>query len=289
MLARIHEALSSLGREDASPLLLRALAWVLLLHVVSEQWFHAASSAWDQVEFRIITWGATLLAGVFLVVRRRGPVFAALAALLLWYIALRFPRAGNHVYLEFFLAALLATFPTDSKRESDFTLGMVRWMVVLVFFWSGVQKLFRGLYLDGSFLSYQIGMRSTFQDLFGFLLSDAEMARILGLGLEVGAGPFASSDPRLLFLSNASWMLELSIPFLLLFRRTRRWGLGLLLVTVVLIEAAAREFYFGVLYTAAAFLFVDRPWPRWVVPAVAVVYLSFVLVGHGIVPGMEFH
>lgn len=214
--------------------------------------------------------------------------FAVLAATQLTVIVAEFPATGNHAYLELYFLLLLALLRPDDAAERRLLMRALRWLVCLVLFTSGLQKVVHGYYFRGQYLTYSLWIE-TFRPVLALLLSAGEYARLTSFRSEVGAGPYLTSSPLLLLVANAVWIAELGLPLLLLWPRTRRVAVAATLALLAGIEVAAREMFFGLVFTNGVLLFLPRPLGRWYVPAVAALLGWLLLSGLGLIPNLVFH
>lgn len=137
-----------------------------------------------------------------------------------------FPRTANHAFLAMFAGALMAL-----GSQKDLLL-----LVVIPFFWGGVQKCVHGLWFDGQMLGWLIVNRTDVVAPLRPLFSD-ETAKRLALG-----------DYRLsggwLVVTNFVWLLELITPTVL-FVRTHAWWI--LLCIGWSLQLVAHEWEFALL------------------------------------------
>jgi hypothetical protein len=273
----------------SAPGKVRAFQIILSLVICTEYWVKALN-AWDElvaVELAALA-AATVLAAVVVQGRWRRAGLAGFAVLQLWYVGSHFPQTGNHRYLEMVLAAVLAFLRDDDDDEVRLTLRSVRWMVVVVLFFSGVQKLVHGYYFRGQFLAYSM-WRDGFRAALDPLLPAEELERLTSYAGTVGDGPYLVSSPGFVAVSNAVWILELALAVLLVPRATRRFAWIAACLFVVATEAVARELMFGVEFVAALTLFHrGQATRRMVVPA-AVVLGLLVLMRLGVLPEVLFN
>jgi len=187
---------------------------------------------------------------------RRG-AFALLAtahAVLVWS---EFPSTGNHAYLELLVCLLAAFLSPDDDGEALLYLRALRWLVVIVLFWSGIQKLVSGYWLGGEYLAFALGSE-TYRSVLAWLVSPGELARLSALRGEVGDGPYRAAGPGLVLASNVAWCAEVLLAPALCWRRTRPLALVGALVLISIIEVAAREFFFGLVFALALLNFARR-------------------------------
>ena len=109
----------------------------------------------------------------------------------------------------------------------------------------------------------------------GPLVPDAELDRLLSLGLDYGAGPFRVQSWLFIVASNISWIAEIVLPAMLLYRPTRRLGVVGAVLFIFAIQSGARELYFGGLMVGFILLY----WPggalRRAYPLFLIAYLPF--------------
>ena len=214
--------------------------------------------------------------------------FAVLALTQAAVIAAEFPATGNHAYLELYFLALLALLRPDDPDERRLLMRALRWLVVLVLFTSGFQKLVHGYYFRGQYLAYSLGTE-TFRPVLAPLLSAGELARLTSFPSDVGSGPYLVSSPLLLLVSNAIWIAELALPVLLLWPPARAVAVAGTLALLAGIEVGARELFFGLVFTNGVLLFLPGRIGGWY-PALVAVLLAWMLLGSlGIVPSLVFH
>lgn len=286
--------LLDLADEDdcrAQPITLRAFRLFLLFHVATRTWFWFLREPHDDTVFRVAL-AALLTLCALLALRprwaRRATVAAA--AVLACKLVDSFPSTSNHFFIEILCVALLAAFDADSPEERALCLLTLRWVVVLVLFWTGMQKVLYGTYFDGQFLGFSIATRGSFADLFQWILPAEELQRLRGLRpIGVGSGPFALQSPLGWLVSNGVYVFEIVAPALLLVRRTRPWAAAAVIAFTVMIEVGAREFLFGALFINLLLLFFSRPVNRALLPAFAVFYVWMIGVRLGWLPTVAFN
>jgi hypothetical protein len=273
----------------SEPRKVRAFQIILSLTICAEYWVKALN-AWHElfpIEFAALA-AATLLATVVVQGRWRRAGLAGFALLQLGYVWAHFPHTGNHRYLELVFAALLAFLRDDDDDEVRLTLRSLRWMVVVVLFFSGVQKLVHGYYFRGQFLAHSM-WRDWFRTALGPLLPAEELERLTSYVVAVGDGPYLVSSPGFVAISNAVWILEIALAVLLIPRVTRGVAWIAVCLFVVATEAVAREFMFGVEFVAAITLFARGDATRRLVVPAAVVLGVFVLMRLGVLPEVLFN
>jgi len=231
-----------------------------------------------QVEDERLHWAGLILACALVGLNeryRRGATAVVFSVLLVRY-GFDFPSVANHSYLELLLLSLYLWIDSSKTEEKELFLQTCRWLTVIIFFYSGVQKLWYGEYFDGRYLVYLAGMADRSRTAFEFLIPPEEMARLISYKREAGSGPFLIDSTIFKILSNSAWISEIVLSLLLLFRRTWPLALACAIFTVFVIEFIAREFIFGVLMVSMLFLFCQRDVNRRLLP-VYIVFLAYLV------------
>jgi len=287
-LERIVSGIDARQEPDVDSRLL-AFQRVLALVVAAEYWTktirdRALFDTADAVALTLVT----VLATAVLLGRFRRAAFAGLALLQAWWIVRFFPLAGNHRYLELILAVVFSALDERNDEHRRLQLRSVRFMVVVVLFYSGLQKLVWGYWTRGQFLAFAVN-REPFSAMLGWLLPADELARLTSYSGAIGDGPYLADAPLLIAASNLVWILEIGLALLLMLPLTRHRTWPIACLWVVCIELVARELMFGVEFCAALALFArgDRL-TRWVVP-IALFLGSLLLVRLGLLPEVLFH
>ncbi|MBV1859349.1 MAG: hypothetical protein KUG77_13115 [Nannocystaceae bacterium] len=208
-------------------------------------------------------------------------------ALALSIVVATFPRTGNHLYLVVVVVGLCVRLEFASDAMRDLLARSLRWVLIVVLFSSGLQKLAYGFYLDGQMLAY-LGDRDGYSGLLSLLTPEGEAHRLATLPRVAGGGPFSSGAPLLLVASNLTYVAEMLLPLLLLYPKTRRLGVMAAFGLILVIEVFAREVFFGLWFTALLLLFVRPAVARGAFVAVVFVDVALVLVRLGILPEVLF-
>ncbi len=268
---------------------LPAFQKILAMVIAAEYWTKGLR---DRPLMSVVDWlqvaAVSSLVLLVLLGRQRRAAFAGLAVLQVWWIAAYFPLTGNHRYLECFLCGLCATLALDRDDERLWLLRSVRWVTVVVLFFSGLQKLLHGYWFRGQFLAWSI-WRDNFRVALEPLLPAGEASRLLELGSAAGSGPYLISSPTVLLLSNAVWSAEILLAVLLVPRRTRSFAWPGAVLLVVLTEFVARELMFGVEFVAALMLFASSGLLRRFVVPLGLLLALLVAMRLGLGPEVLFH
>jgi hypothetical protein len=214
----------------------------------------------------------------------RFPTLRALPWLACLFLnALVFPEVPNHGYVLGLALLAIALFRADLPDERLVLATGYRYLVGIVFFWSGVQKLWSGTWSQAQFLIYEIGHSARFGQVFAWFTNRSEQ-RAYRMG-----GPFLGHG-LLVWASNFVWIAEIAIGIgLLLSREVMKkrfaWAALLLLVAV---EFVARESVFGLLVVGLLWPTVDKRFSiRWLWILVPIELLA-ILGRMSLVPG-GFH
>lgn len=268
---------------------IRAFQIILIFHMWAECW----EVALDYLRGSMATFAPALFvpAAVSLLAlypRTRRIGFIAIAILALAWLVVFFPDAGNHNMLAFLFAGMSAFLKADDESDQKLFIGAVRWIIVLVFFYSGVQKFIHGYYFHGELFAYYMTINENYAAFFRHFLPADEVSRILSLKGEVGDGPYRIDSPMVLVMSNATYLLEMVLPIMLVVRRTRLLAVVVTMVTFVAIQLAARELFFGGLFASALLLFLRTDLNRRLVWVFVAYYLWLVLMMFHVIPGFMF-
>lgn len=204
---------------------------------------------------------ATALVLSFRAPRRLG--WAKASALLAASIEMvsQFPTNSNHSYLEYLLllAFVVLDFEREEQRASMVALG--RWLVVLIFFHSGLQKVLYGTYFDGMYLATMVDADwGAFRQFLELVLPSAEFEQLTA-ALRAGAeGPYRFQSPLALAISNGIYLSELLVAALMLSPRWRLYGAIASLGVIAAIESTAHELTFGLLALNLIALFFASAW-----------------------------
>ncbi len=280
------------GRDDPACSASKWLAFarLLLLLVAVESWeslhYWRTQPAYPLHLALSLLLSACAVAGWF--PRLTRPAAGAATAAMLVHNVSAFPLNANHHHLQLLCLGLVASFDGARHAERAVLLGGLRWLPVLGLAWAGLQKLLYGYYFRGEFFAYAISQHARFSDLFRLLMPADEWTRVRALEFAEGAGPYRVEAPLFVAVSNISYLAELALPPLLLFRRTRVLGVWATLGYLVAIEAGARELFFGLLMLGLLLLFFERDVNRRVLPWLVALLLWMLLVSFGVLPRWYF-
>lgn len=268
---------------------LRAFGIILALVICTEYWTEYLPRWRDLGVDEVGALAAiTALAATVIHGRHTRLAFAGIAAVQLWYVWDLFPMAGNHRYLEAAFAAVLALLDDDDGPEQLLALRSLRFMVLVVLFYSGLQKLVHGYWLRGQFLAWSL-WRDSFRTALEPLLSSHDLARLTSYGASAGEGPYLVSSLPVLVLSNAVWIAEIALAVLLVPRATRRLACVATCALIAATEIVAREMMFGIEFAAATMLFLRGGGLRRLTLPFALLLGLLMLVRFGVLPGPAFH
>jgi len=286
----VDRALTFLDGDEpgAQPAKVQAFETIFVLIVGTEYWLRAIPK-WSGLStaYSLSLASATLWCLLALVTRWR-IAFVGLGltqAVVIWQ---EFPAAGNHAYLELILCCLCAALSPRNEEERTLLLRSVRWIVCVVFFYGGLQKLVHGYYARGQYLAFSMWIGS-FRDVVSYLLPAEEFARLAAYKGEVGDGPYLVSSPIFLALNHSIYLVEMALAPGLLLASTRRWAVCAAVAFLIGIEVAAREVFFGLVFMNALLLFVPSDLNRRLVPVFAAVLVLLILSRVGILPEVVFY
>jgi len=276
---------------SAQDAIARAFQLFLLFHVAVRTLLWAERGD----DWLVARWLLAVVLAACAVVAWRDPARARAAAALAWAVltiklVASFPGTSNHFFIEYLCVGLLVLCDPRDAGERTLLLAAARWLTVIVFFSSGLQKVLHGTYFDAQFLGFSISSKPSFAALFGWMVPAAEMERLLALrAVGPGAGPYAIQAPLAVMVSNATYLFELLAPAFLVLRRTRHAAALVTLAFVVAIEAGARELMFGALFVNLVLLFLDRPCNRTLLPLWAALFAVLIAVRIGLLPEFFFN
>ncbi len=270
-------------------LAVQTLRRLILLHLCVQEWFvwrMANNPPFSKDVVLLCACTYTLALCVGWRVRWSRAAFAIALGVSIIRIANQFPFSANHHYLELGVLALGTLFDDRKEGEAQLLLQSCRWLVVVVLFWAGLQKILHGYYFGGEFFSYAISQEVRFAQIFGILLPSDELIRLQSYGrpAPLDAGPFRTESWALLIVSNATYLMEIGVAIGLLLRRLRPFALCAAMALIVAIEVAAREVLFGALYLGLIALFSRRALNWRLLPMFAVLYAYLIAAGFGWVP-----
>jgi hypothetical protein len=257
---------------------LRTFKIVVVMHVVARMWIWAMRPYAGAGASKYFV--AVAVTGLALAAMWRGwerIATAGIALLLLGKIVATFPQTSNHALLELIGVSLLAFLDRRSAEERELMVRTYCWIVAIVLFHSGLQKVLYGTYFDAQFLGAFIAAKPSFAQTFGLILPATELSRLQGLPIQVGAGSFAVNSLPVLALSNLVYIVEMALPVLLLWPRTRTAAAVLAMVFTAALQTAARELFFGALFINFLLLFPRPAAHRRFLPAFAVFYASLLI------------
>lgn len=214
--------------------------------------------------------------------------FATLAAILSVILWREFPAPGNHAYLELVLCLFCAGLRSDAAADRVLFMRAARWLLCVVLFYAGLQKLVHGHYLYGQYLAFSLSTES-FRPILRPLLEAAEYERLLQFDGSIGDGPYRVHSLGLLLASNVVWVAELVLPVFLAWRPTRVWATLATFALVAAIEIGARELFFGLVFMNLACLFPAADWTRASRPWFALVLAGLLASRLGLAPELVFY
>ncbi len=267
-----------------------AFARILLLALATEAWAALRLRAFQEAPS--LHGSLALIFSVSCAVgfTRKGlrPALAASGIALVASMSLTFPFNANHQFLCVFACVFLLLPRTGDAAQQQVSLQGLRWLLLIGFFWAGLQKILYGYYFGGEFLAHRIAVDPAFAQVFQWLMPGAELERLVSLDGGEGAGPYRVDSPLFIGVSNLSYLAELILPPLLLIPRTRSLAALASIAFIVAIELGAREIMFGALMIALLFLFLPSRWLPRALPVFAGFYLYVLSMVFGLLPRWGF-
>ena len=282
------------GDDDTATRLskIRSFELILILGLVSEPWSllisRIASRGWT-LESTLLPVLVSVVALTGLQHGRRRAALLGLLAIQLYRTIASFPLTANHVFLQLFLLIMIVSCDFGEEEEQGLFLRSARWLFIIVFIYSGVQKLVHGYYFQGEFFAYHLGRESFALGLAPFMSPEELQRFTVEFTGRVGDGPYRFESLAMVALSNLAYVAEIAIPPLWLMRRTRYFGVlaaaGFLAITGLM----AREFHFGLLFANGLLLFLPSDFNRKLLLPFAAVYVWMMLVSVRVVPEVTFY
>jgi hypothetical protein len=215
---------------------------------------------------------AFVILGAVLVTRRRNYQLGALMLAAFHFLAVKqnFPSSGNHRYLEMLIYLSIAIVPVQQLGK------LLRYAILTIFFYSGVQKLLYGYYWSGEIFALEAYAHpNEIASLFR-----KQLAFVAGLfSLPMPALPINPDWTQNMKLDIPAWMstsfrmmgrgalaAEIFLPLLVLYRRTRHLALACLVLFSVYISVFANEYEFASTNMACLILFFNPRHARWALP-----------------------
>lgn len=210
------------------------------------------------------------------------PAAAVLALVECTRWALAFPDVSNHYLIECLCVAIFAAVDLSREEEQALCLELAGWLVVVVLFFSGLQKVLHGCYFHGQYLAYMVATTDRFRDFFRPIIPAAELARLQALG-RAPHGLYRVHSLLFVAVSNAVWLGELGVAVGLLWKRARPLALagGILLMAGIL--ASSHEVFFDTLFVNLLLLFARTDLNRKLLPLSLAGYGFYLLAGLGVV------
>ena len=197
-----------------------------------------------------------------------------------------FPLTINHFLLELLILFILLLFPTsphdpEKSQEVDGTaLRILQINILFVWFYSGIQKLVHGYYLNGemfaltTFFEPADGLGRSLQAVSSFFSTTKFPLSVTDTFANIG---IPLNHAQQVFFLGASWftvLMELSLPLMMLFRQTRGFASVSLVVAQILVGISAGELDFTLTGVGVLLLFIPRSF-RWTYSLYAVACMIF--------------
>ena len=257
---------------------LHTLGTILLLHSCIETWFWVLELEAVVVGIVLLAVAYTALLAVGFVPRFRRIALGLVVGVTVLQLIWTFPYIANHTFLRLFALGLLVLANPGSLRERRLVHAALGWMTVIALFYTGFQKVAYGTYFQGQYLAYMISLTDRFAQAFEWLVPLGELNRLKAIGPPVpGAGPYTVDGTAFLALANLVYVVEMGLAASLLWWRTRGPAIWMTLALIVLIQLAARELFFGLLFCNLVLVLHPRDVGRRLLPIVAGIYVLALL------------
>ena len=273
---------------------LRVFRFLVLVHAAIQTWefvivpYQTAWLALPRIGTIVAAISLTICCALALTRYGRMAPILALPPLL-FRLYWTFPWVPNHAFLVFVCVLLLATLDPDRDDEGVLLLQSLRWITIVVLFYTGFQKIVYGYWFRGEFLAWMISHGvDNWRSTFGWMVPSDEMARLTSLTYDPDSGPYRFTSLPVILLSNLTYLAEIILAVLLLCRRTRAMAAMAAIGFVILIQLAPREFMFVLCFSNLLLLFVPGNWHRRLAPLFVLIYVYLLAVSGGIVPGEFF-
>ena len=212
---------------------------------------------------------------IFLVGSSRFYLLALFVILTLSFydILYSWPFTINHQFLEFVIILLMCLTPDSKLKSTNIScVRMIKILMLSVWFFSGIHKLFDGYFLNAEFFALEAMTNGT--------TLGNHLNKILGLVSSLSA-PCCSHTAILFtpwqagFLLGLAWMtiiVEIFLPLSLLIPVLKHFGIFGLFIFQGIIAYFSGEIDFAFSAFAILFLFIPRTAP-WTYPALAFLFL----------------
>ena len=265
---------SETARDDASDVALR-FGQTFVLFCAAQAWVLARTSGAVWIGYAVVV--TACLAATFVPRFFRIALVATFTCVVI-LAAWRFPLTANHLFLQCFIAFLLAATSFDDDDEKRLLVSALRAILIGVFFWSGAQKIVHGAYFDGSFLCWNLvkGTHDAWKWVATLVLPAEELANVARARV-IGECRFVT--PLGIVLSNLVYVSELACAAVLLHPRVRARGALVVALVLVAIEVAMSEWVFAAFAANLLLSFATPGWskrarPVFVAWALLVAFLS---------------
>lgn len=285
--ATLERVLDWVGGDDPATLASKVLAFrrYMLVHLAAESWFRYSVAYPRHAADLGLALLFTLCMGFGVFRRFNRPAVELLVPVTIAMAVWWFPETPDHLYLAVIVTLMLALFDPENDAENSLLMKGLRWLPALALFWSGLKKLAYGYYFDATIFGQLIGDNPRFREFFRLLLSPEEHLRLVRLywPRRLGPSPYAVNSPLIVALSNAEWILEIVLPVALFFRKLRRAAF-VTIVFVLTIDFAARDVFFGAMFSSLMLLYSPRDLNRRLFPLFLAFFVWMLLAGFSVVP-----
>jgi hypothetical protein len=201
------------------------------------------------------------------------PALLVVFCLCLYDIFYSWPFSINHQILEFVIIILMCLMPAHNYENSSFSCSsMIKILMLSVWFFSGLHKLFDGYYWNAEFFALEALSGTT---TLGYCLNKILASYALLATTCCTQGVVHLTRLQVGLLLSLSWLtiaVEIFLPLSLLFPKLRALGIGGLFIFQGLVAYFSGEIDFAFSAFAILLLFIPRA-ARWSYPCLALLFL----------------
>jgi hypothetical protein len=258
------------GRREWSPvLLLQSFRWCFAIKLLCTFYSTYAEPIWPAAPAVVLR--ALAVASTLAMCRRKTAWLGGVGwlGLVAAHVTKTWPYTLNHFFLELLFLLVLCAYPSATREGREASAGEARSLLFLailsVWFFSGVQKLAQGHFLNGEAFALQL---LSDDSALGIALCGGLTALVQGMGIEASMAVLPPAAPGFGAFTRAycllsSWLLplaECALPLWAALGPRRELAVAALVVGQLVIATASGEHDFALTGVAALGL----AWSRWV-------------------------
>lgn len=177
-----------------------------------------------------------------------------------------FPFNSNHLIIEFIALIFIITCANRSNDHDKLLCQMLRWVLFIILFFSGIQKILYGTYFNGTYFIYMARSTPSTHWFFGLFLPIEQIKALKPSDI------LLIKSPILMVISNGVYVLEILGSLLLLFPKCLKIAICTIFGVIVGIEMVAQEFLFGCLFLNLLLLHIPGDWNKRCLPLFIIFY-----------------